>query len=200
MKITSRHLVRLFPSTWRARYASEFEALLDAVDLTPQDVINVCGLAAGEWVATTMTGRIVMGVLLSSVATVVALGLAILAPGGVFAGQQFWTIEFSVPFGMVMAAVSFRFAWCVFTGTRAGGREQFFWIAAIFGTSTLAQWGQMVGWGDRMSPSVLVIWGFAALLMTTDCMNMLTISRTLPRGQMPSRSRRPPPARPLGLP
>lgn len=199
MKITPRLLVQLFPRTWRARYGTEFEALLDASDLTPPDVLNICWHAAGEWVATTMTGRIVLGVLLSSLGTIVALGLAILAPGGIVVRQQLWTIEFSLPFGVLMTAMSFRFAWCVFTCTRAGGREQIFWIAALFGTSVLAQWGQMVGWGDSVSPSVLVIWAFAAIFMTTDCVNTLAMSRILPRGQVPSRLRRRPPARPLGL-
>ena len=199
MKINRRHLVRMFPRTWRARYGAEFEALLDASDLTPHDVLNICWHAAGEWVSTTMTGRIALGVLLSSLGTVVALGLAALAPGGIVARQQLWTIEFSLPFGLLMAAMSFRFAWCVLTGTRVGGREQIVWITAMFGTSTLAQWGQMVGWPDSVSPGVLVIWAFAALFMTTDCVNTLAMSRILPRDQVHSRLRRRPPARPLGL-
>ena len=177
----------------------EFEALLDASELTPHDVLDIVRHAAGEWVATTMTGRMVLGAFLSSLATVVALGLARLAPGGVFAGQQLWTLEFSALFGCVMAAISVRFTWCLFTSTRAGGREQVFWIAAMFGTSALAQWGQMVGWAGRVSYGVLVIWAVAAILMTTDCMNMLTMSQILPRGHVPSRLRKRPPASPLGL-
>ena len=96
-----RHLVRLFPRTWRARYGAEFEALLDASDLTRHDVLDILRHAAGEWVATTMTGRVVLGAFLSSLATVVALGLALLAPAGVVAGQQVWTLEFSLLFGVV---------------------------------------------------------------------------------------------------
>ena len=177
----------------------EFEALLDASDLTTHDVLNIFWHAASEWVATTMTGRIVLGVLLSSLGTVVALGLAILAPGGIVARQQLWTLEFSLPLGLLMIAMSFRFAWCVFTCTRVGGREQISWIAAMLGTSVLAQWGQMVGWGDSVSPGVLLIWAFAAIFMTTDCVNTLAMSRILPPGQVPSRLRKRPPANPLGL-
>jgi hypothetical protein len=194
-----RHLVRLFPRTWQARYGAEFEALLDANDLTWQDVLDILRHAAVEWIATTIPGRIVLGALLSSLTTVVAAGLAILAPAAVVAGQQLWTLEFSLLFGLVMTAMSLRFAWCVYTGARAGAREQIFWIAGMSVASVLAQWGQMVGWRDGMSPGVPVIWAFAALFMTTDCMHMLAMSRILPHGEAPSRLRRRPPAHPLGL-
>jgi hypothetical protein len=197
--ITPRHLVRLFPRTWRARYGTEFEALLDASDLTRHDVLNILGHAAGEWVASTGTGRVVLGVFLSSLATVVALGLARLAPAGVLAGQQVWTLEFSLLFGILMTAMSIRLTWCLFTGTRIGGREQIFWIAAMFVTSALGQWGQMVGWRDGFAPGVPIIWAFSTSFMTMECINTLAMSRILPHGQVPSRLRRRPPARPLGL-
>ncbi len=199
MKMKPRHLVRLFPRTWRARYGAEFEALLDATDLTRQDVRNIVQHAAGEWIATTITGRVVLGVFLSSVATGVALGLAILAPEGAFAGQQPWTLEFSALFALVMLAMACRYTWCVVTCTRAGGREQIFWIVATFVSSTLAQWGQIVGWPYGGSPRVPTLWVLAAVFMTTNCMDTLAISRIVPRAQTPVRLRRRPPARPLGL-
>jgi hypothetical protein len=199
LKIKPRHLIVLFPRTWRARYGVEFEAMLEASDLTPHDVRNILWYAIRERVATTMTGRVVLGTFLSSLATLVALGLATLAPAGVVAGHQLWTIELSVPFGLVMTAMSLRFAWCVYTGTRIGGREQVLWIAWMSVVSVLAQWGQMVGWRDGMSPGVPVIWALAAIFMTTDCVNTLAMSRILPHGQAPSRLRQRPPARPLGL-
>jgi hypothetical protein len=199
VKMKPGHLVRLFPRTWRARYGAEFEALLESSHLTRPEVLDILRHAAVEWIATTITGRVVLGVLLSSLATGVALALAILAPQAAFAGQQLWTLEFSALFALVMLAMACRYTWCVVTCTRTVGREQIFWIVATFVSSTLAQWGQIVGWPYGGSPRVPTLWVVAAVFMTTNCMDTLAISRIIPRGQTPVRLRQRPPARPLGL-
>ena len=196
MTITPRHLVRLFPRTWRLRYGSEFGALLEARDLTRKDVLDIVRHAASEWVANTITGRMVLGLMLSSVATLVAGILAVVA-----APDLAQSLPFSAFWGFVSAAMGIRFAWCVYFGTRAGAREQIFWITAMFLSSAFAQWGQIVGFRDSSAapPAVSVVWAFGALFMITNCMNTLAMSRIFPRGQAPVRLRRRPPARPLGL-
>lgn len=198
MKITPRDLVRLFPRTWRARYGAEFEALLDATDLTRQDVLDILRHAAVEWIAHSVIGRVVLGVALASVATVVALGLVAISPSTAIGS---WPIGLSALFGFLLAATSIRFLVCLASRKRASGREQAVWIAALFVTCAAGQWGQMVGWRESSvaGPSVLSIWSVATLLMTSICMNTLGWSRVLPRGQAPVRLRQRPPARPLGL-
>lgn len=201
MKIKPRQLVRLFPRTWRARYGAEFEALLDASDLTPRDVLNILRHAAGEWIAQTVIGRFAIGVTLASAATVVALGLVAISPDGPIGSDEGWPIGLSALFGLLLTATSVRFLVCVATRTRASGREQALWIAALFVTCAVGQWGQMVGWRESSvaGPSLRSIWALATLLMTTTCMNTLGWSRILLRGQAPVRLRQRPPARPLGL-
>ena len=198
MKLTPRRLVRLFPRAWRSRYGAEFEAMLDATELSSHDVRNILRHAAGEWIAHTAIGRFVLGAALASIATIIALGLAAISPSPQIGS---WPIEFSALFGLLMAATSIRFLVCLATRTRASSREQALWIAGLFVTCAAGQWGQMVGWRESSvaGPSVLSIWGIATALMTATCMNTLGWSRVLPRGQSPVRLRQRPPARPLGL-
>jgi hypothetical protein len=198
MSLTPRRLVRLFPRIWRARYGVEFEALLESSDLTPRDVLNILRHAAGEWIAHTVIGRYVLGVMLASAATLIALGLAAIPPR-VPIGS--WPIELSALFGFLLAATSIRFLVCLATRKRTSGREQAVWIAALFVTCVGGQWGQMVGWRESTvaGPSVLSIWLVATALMTSTCMNTLGWSRILPRGQAAVRLRQRPPTRPLGL-
>jgi hypothetical protein len=172
--------------------------MLEATELQRDDVRNIVRHAAGEWIAHTVIGRFVLGVALASVATLIALGLVAISPRGSIGS---WPIALSALFGFLLAATSIRFLVCLATRTRASGREQAVWIAALFVTCVGGQWGQMVGWRESTvaAPSVLSIWLVATALMTSTCMNTFGWSRMLPRGQTPVRLRRRPPARPLGL-
>lgn len=196
MNITPRRLVRLFSRTWRLRYGAEFCALLEATDLTHKDVLDIVRHAAVEWVTNTITGRMILGLILSSVATLAAFGLTTFAHPEIAQG-----LPLSAFWGFVSAAMGLRFAWCVYFGRRTGAREQSLWIAAMFLTSAFGQWGQIVGFRDSSvpPPAVPVIWGFATLFMVANCMNTFAMSRVFPRGQAQVQLRKRPPLRPLGL-
>ena len=195
MKITPRHLVRMFPRTWRVRYGTEFEALLESSHLTRREVVDVLRRAAAEWIAHTNIGRAVLGAGLGLLATALATVLAAMTPTTLYE----WPIGLSFVFGLAELGMSCRFLWCALTGTRVRLSEQKAWVATLFVSSTAAQWGAQVAlW--RPEPSLLwTMWMTLTVLMIVSCTNALAMSRIGPRGFPPVQLRKRPPARPLGL-
>jgi hypothetical protein len=195
MKIEPRHLVRVFPRTWRARYGLEFEALLESSHLTRREVADVLRRAAAEWIAHTNIGRAALGAGLALLATGLAKVLAAATPATLYE----WPIGLSFLFGLVELGMSCRFLWCALTGTRVRVSEQKAWIATLFVSSTAAQWGAQVALWRPEPSSLWTMWMTLTVLMIVSCTNALAMSRMGPRRIPPVQLRKLPPARPLGL-
>lgn len=195
MKMKPRHLVRLFPRTWRARYGAEFEALLESSHLTRREVVDVLRRAAAEWITHTNIGRAALGSGLGLLATVLATMLAALTPRRL--GD--WPMGLSIAFGLAEFGMSCRFLWCALTGTRVRVSEQKAWIATLFVSSTAAQWGALAALWKPPPSSLSIMWMTLTVLMIVSCTNALAMSRIGPRGFPPVQLRKLPPARPLGL-
>lgn len=204
-----RVLVRLFPRNWRQRYGEEFAALLESTDITSSVVVDVATRAAGVWIATTLTGRLILGAALATTATAVAIVLTIAFPVGPIVvlenGHEFasapWPTGLSVFFGLLSMSFGIRTLAFVATGARAGVREQRWWLVAFFAASALAQWGQMVahlGTGGAPSP-ILLIWGISAVFLAVDSLYVLMLSSNFSPALAGSLRPKSPPSRPLGL-
>jgi hypothetical protein len=194
LKIKPRHLIRLFPRTWRARYGAEFEALLESSTLTRRDVADVLWRAASEWIAHTVIGRLILGSVLAAIGTALAGGLAAISPQEL--QHASWPIAMSLAFGLTEVAMGCRFLWCALTRTRAADREQTAWIATLFVTSIAAHWGTRMTFPSSDSlASDVAIWA----ILVQSSMISLSMSRILPRGHEAARLRVHPSARPLGL-
>ena len=196
MKIKPRHLVRLFPRTWRARYGTQFEVLLESAPVSRRDVVDVLRLVA-EWIAHTNIGRIMLGAGLGFLATVVAILLAAVTPNGL--AHHDWPMGLSITFGLIEFGMSCRFLWCAVTGTRVRAAEQKAWIAGLFVTSTAAQWGALVAQGIPPPSSLLTMWMTLTSVMVMSCTISLAMSRLGPRGFPSVQLRTRPPERPLGM-
>ena len=195
--MSPRRLVRLFPRLWRDRYGVEFEALLESTPLTRRSVADVVRRAAGEWIANTVIGRIILGTVLAAAATGLAAGLAAVMPTELW--EQNWPIVTLVAFGLVDLGVSCRFLWCALMRERILPREQKAWMSALFVASIATQWGARIvfmqpgfGSGPWM---VIAVW----FMLVQGSMQTMAMSRILPHGQEPRRLHKRPAARPLGL-
>jgi hypothetical protein len=138
MPLTPRHLVRLFPRIWRVRYGAEFEALLESSPLTRRNVVDVVRRAAGEWIAHTAIGRLILGGALAAIGNLLAAGLAAISPRDL-QGEN-WPIVLVITFGLVEVGMSCRFLWCALTRTRTLASEQTAWIVALFVMSIASRW------------------------------------------------------------
>ena len=194
--MSNRRLVRLFPRIWRERYGGEFEALLESSRLTRRDVADVVRRAAGEWIAHTMIGRIILGTVLAASATVLAAGLTALTPVDV--AQQNWPIVTLVAFGLLDLGMSCRFLWCALMRERILAREQTAWMTALFVTSIATQWGARVVLTAATMPGIAMLVAMWTIFVQSS-MQTMAMSRILPHGQVPHRLRKGPAARPLGL-
>ena len=157
----AKRLLRLYPRQWRRRYGAEFLALLKSSDLNRWLVLDVVRAAAREWLARTLTGRLILGPSIAFAATLCALGLrATVTTDPVFSyvdGRTLvappWPVALGFGFVMVTLAASLRaMVGVVRPDVRVGSRELALWTAALFVTSIGAQWGEMVLGSVRAYP------------------------------------------------
>ena len=179
MWMTPRRLVHLFPRIWRARYGAEFEALLESSPLTRRTVADVVRRAAGEWIAHTLIGRVILGTVLALAATALADLLTLITPGGL--GNQSWLIVTPFVFGLVEVGMGCRFLWCALMRERILRREQTAWMTALFVMSVAVLWAARVVFTD---PG-LSLWRATSVgtwaMLVQSSMQAMAMSRILPR-------------------
>jgi hypothetical protein len=77
MKRAMRFLARLYPSSWRERYGSEFDALLEDSKPSAQAAFDVLSGALKMHVTTWSFGRITLAGTVTGIIVAVALSLAL---------------------------------------------------------------------------------------------------------------------------
>ena len=109
-KRLARHLVRLYPRVWRARYEDEFVALLEARDLGWRELLDVGRGAGREWIRLTLVGR-VLAVGLEVWITAIAWSLMVASIGSLIVGVLRFVLGFestiTLPFLSLELAGSF---------------------------------------------------------------------------------------------
>jgi hypothetical protein len=212
--VTPRQLLRLYPRQWRRRYGDEFLAMMEGATIDGHVVRDVIRAAAGEWIFETLTGRILLGVLVTAIASVAARYLlgeipsppdVELLPDGHKLISPPWPVSLGVVFAFLQLLFLLRSTVGFFPTrlTRMSRRELVLWIVALGLASVGSQWGELLLWDGTgiAADSAFEIWQKSALqLATTLMMNSMFASMFNPRYE-PRLPQRPagPALRPLGL-
>ena len=212
--MTSRQLLRLYPRQWRMRYGNEFLAMIEGSAIDRRVIWDVVRAAAGEWVFETMTGRTVVAVLMTGLASFAAqflrANIAVHPDIDILTdGTNLVSPPWPVGLGVVASGLQLVFFLRLASGffplrlTRLTRPELVFWFLVLGMASIGSQWGQMVLWtGTQIAPgSALAIWGFDALMMSTALTFHMNLSKLFNQRNSPMKPLRSisPPARPLGL-
>lgn len=210
--MTPRQLLRLYPRQWRRRYGDEFLAVVENTPIDGRVIRDVLRAAAGEWIFETYTGRAVIAIVLSAVASVIAqylrdsiVALPLIEP--LADGHKLVSPPWPTGLGVWAAGLQLVFLARSFLGFFPQARmtrfELMCWVALFFAGSIGSQWGMLVMWaGTSISPySPLYVFGYHAMMthtaLTTNW-GVATIFNPRTAPTKPTRSISPP-ARPLGL-
>jgi hypothetical protein len=177
MPLTSRGLVRMFPRQWRRRYGDEFIAMLDPAPLDRRAVLDTLRCACDEWIFRTMTGRVVMGVMVATVANLAAWHLLSIVPlqadvqyladGHKLVGPP-WPTHLAASLWFVEASLFLRSVAGFFPSFRIGRGELVAWLILLCGHATIQQWSDVVCWLDTgiAAPSRWDVWADSAMRLT----------------------------------
>jgi hypothetical protein len=209
--VTPRQLLRLYPRQWRKRYGDEFLAVVESSPIDRPVIRDVLRAAAGEWIFETLTGRALIALVITSVASVLAQYLQstvpvqplieVLGDGGRAVSPP-WPTALGVWASGLQLVFIARSILGFFPWSRIHRWELLGWIALFFAASIGSQWGSFVAWyGTGIAPdSVLKVWSFHALMTYTALSTNYIATIFNPRFVPPKPQRSlGPPARPLGL-
>ena len=212
--MTPRQLLRLYPRQWRRRYGDEFLAVVENTTIDGRVIRDVLRAAAGEWIFETLTGRIVLALIVTTIASAIAQWLRASIPTSagielLADGTRLVSPAWPVSFGVVAATLQLMFylrsivAFFPRRLTRMTRPELVLWMVLFGIASAASQWGDLVLWdATGVTPdSPFEIWRRHALQLSSALMmNCLFAAMFNPRYEprMPPRPGSPP-ARPLGL-